>query len=96
MKEEEGRLIYGMLTRVDSSLKQAMYYMDVDKKDETKHFIMDAKYTLASIKNVLDKIKFSETWWAFNYSLSNANAAGTRGFHENKIQNKSALNAATA
>lgn len=61
MKEEEGRLIYGMLTRVDSSLKQAMYYMDVDKKDETKHFIMDAKYTLASIKNVLDKIKFSET-----------------------------------
>ena len=59
MNEQDGRVVYGLLRRLTTSLKESKYFVGVDN-DKAKHFLQDCEYTAESIHKLLDKIKFTQ------------------------------------
>lgn len=58
MTDEEIRALYGMISRIETDIKQTEHYLNAGGNlEQAKHFTADAKYTMQSLRDIINKTK---------------------------------------
>mgnify|MGYP001563745010 CR=1 FL=1 len=58
MNDQEIGTLYGLMSRLKTDIEQSIHYFGGDNDTEQgKHFLNDARYTMQSLKSLVDKTK---------------------------------------